>query len=153
MHSRIFQVSLEPIDKSNYITESDYWDHWFTHEIADYVNADCDRDEDVKWLSDCAKGYAVGSDDNGEYFIVTSKTEYFGQAFERFKSTLDRIKDCTIEDFVQGFYEMWMLKDAYENRFSFYVDADGELLNFDKFIRLCVTGEKYYIGGIIDYHC
>ena len=48
MHSRIFQVSEKPIDKADYIGESDYWDHWFTNSVADYVSEDCYRDEDLK---------------------------------------------------------------------------------------------------------
>lgn len=153
MHSRIFQVSLNPISDLDYITESDYWDHWFTNSVADYVNGDCDRNNDIKWLTKCAKGYTIGSDENGEYLIITSKTEYFSLAFKYFKETLDKIKDYTVENFAQGFHEMWSLKNAYEEKFGFYVDADGELLSFDSFVRLCAEGEKYYIGGTIDYHC
>lgn len=154
MHSRIFQVSEKPIDKADYIKESDYWDHWFLNSVADYVNEDCNRNEDIEWLKDCAKGYSIGCDENGEYLIVESKEEYFKQSFARFKETLDKIKDYTIDDFIKGFHEMWMLKDAYEEKFGFYVEFDGYgLITFDSFIRHCNTETKYYIGGTIDYHC
>lgn len=155
MHSRIFQVSLNSIKKEDYIDESNYWDHWFLNEVADYVSEDCNKDEDIQWLKDCCEhhGLEFGADDNGEYFIVKSKSEYFQSNFNRFKEALDKIKDCTLDDFAKGFHEMWMLKDAYEEKFGFYVDADGELLSFDRFVRLCATGEKYYIGGTLDYHC
>ena len=48
MHSRIFQVSMEPIEKDDYILERDYWDHWFTREIADYVNGSTNRNDDIR---------------------------------------------------------------------------------------------------------
>lgn len=153
MHSRIFQVSLEPIDKSCYIGESDYWDHWFLNSVADYVSEDCDRNEDIEWLRDCVEGITFGCDDNGEYFIINSREEYFRRSFEKFKTTLDKIKNCDLEDFSKGIHEMWALKDAYNKKFGFYVDADGELMSFDSFVRLCATEEKYYIGNSLDYHC
>ena len=40
---------------------------------------------------------------------------------------------------------MWSLSNAYEEKFGFYVDADGEVLTFDSFVRSCATNEKYYI--------
>ena len=151
MHSRIFQVSMEPINKEEYICDSDYYEHWFTIEFADYVSDDCDREADIEWLSSCAKGYSIENDDNGEYLIVTNKEEYFTNAYKRFIEELDKIGRPTLEEFVNGI-SLWSLNNADEDKFSFYVDADGELMTFDAFIRRCVTNEKYYIGGTVDYH-
>ena len=47
---------------------------------------------------------------------------------------------------------MEFLDQAVEDQFGFYVDADGELMTFDAFIRRCAINEKYYIGGTIDYN-
>lgn len=154
MHSRIFQVSLKPIEKCDYITENDYYDHWFTREWADYVSGDCDRKDDIQWLKDCyeTKGVEFGADDNGEYIIIKNKQSYFEDTFKNFMELIDKIKNYTLEDFTNGIHEMWSLKNAYEDKMGFYADADGELLTFDDFIRQCVTEEKYYIGGTIDYH-
>ena len=153
MHSRIFQVSLEPINKADYIEESNYWDHWFLNEVADYVVDSDDRNADIAWLKDCEKGYTVNHDANGDYLVITSRTDYFKNAFKRFAETLEQIKNCTIENFATGMYEIWGLENSYEDKFGFYVDADGELMTFDSFVRHCAEGEKYYIGGTIDYHC
>lgn len=153
MHSRIFQVSMEPIEKDDYILESDYWDHWFTREIADYVNGSTNRNDDIRWLMMCCDGFTFDNDDKGEYFIVEDKEIYFKEKFERFMQTIDKIKDYTLEDFSKGFFEMWGLKDAYEDKYGFYIDADGELITLDRFIRACALNAKYYIGGTIDYHC
>lgn len=156
MHSRIFQVSKNPIHKIDYIEESNYYDHWFTNEIADYVDGGTDRDDDIQWLDSCAKGYEVAVDDNGYYFVVNNKEQYFAEAFNRFKEALVEIGEPTIEDFIKGI-DLWKLKDANEDKFGFYVDYDGfdygsELLTFDRFMRMCELGTKYYIGGTIDYH-
>ena len=152
MHSRIFQVSMNPIPKEDYIRESFYYDHWFTSEIADYVNGDTDRENDIEWLQGYSDAFIFGADDGGKYFIVQNKEKYFEPNFKRFMEALNKIKDCTIQDFATGFFDMWTLKDAYEDKFGFYVNADGETMTFDSFVRGCATGEKYYIGATIDYH-
>jgi hypothetical protein len=148
-------VSTRPIDKADYITESDYYDHWFTHSIADYVNEDCYRDEDLKWLEDCydEKGIKFGVDNSGEYLIIESKKAYFENSFNKFMETLDKIKNYTIDDFAQGFFEMWILKKSYEDKFGFYMDTeDNELITMDSFVRTYPENVKVYIGGTIDYH-
>ena len=155
MHSRIFQVSTEPIDKADYIKESDYYDHWFTKSIADYVDDDCYRDEDLKWLEDCYEneGIKFGVDSNGEYLIIENKEVYFANSFKRFRKLLDKIKDVTLQDFVEGIHEIYSLKSAYEDKFGFYMELDGwGLITMDSFVRGCPENVKYYIGKSIDYH-
>lgn len=151
MHSRIFQVSMRPIEKADYIRENDYYEHWFTREIADYVSEDCDRDAGIEWLKECSRGYEIGKDIKGEYLIVTSKENYFKDAFERFQKAFNEISKTTFYDFVNGI-NLWNLNDANEDKFGFYVDADGELMTFDSFVRGCVCNEKYYIGNVLDFH-
>lgn len=76
-------------------------------------------------------------------------------AFLRFSK---KIEHCTLEEFANGIEGMFQLKDAYDDRFSFYVysddeDDDGDNLDtFDSFIRGAEIGVKYYIGGTVDYH-
>ena len=154
MHSRIFQVGLSPIEKDDYITEDTYFDHWFTNEWADYVSEDDDRKDSIEWLKGSygQKGIEFGVDDNGEYFIVKSRQAYFEDSFKAFTEIINKIKEYTLDDFTYGFHEMWSLKNAYEDKTGFYVDADGELMTFDGFVRVCATEEKYYIGGTLDYH-
>lgn len=152
MHSRIFQVSSEPIAKEDYIEEAVYYDHWFLNSIADYV-ADSNRNEDIDWLKNCYDGLTFGKDDIGEYFVVKSKEQYFQPKFKRFKNAIDSIKSCTLEEFTKEMFAVWELKNAYEERFGFYVDWDDDVMTLDNFIRCCVTDVKYYIGGTIDYHC
>ena len=154
MHSRIFQVSRTPIETYDYIEEMDYIDHWFTNSVADYVSDNCNRNDDIEWLKQCRRGLAVDCDENGEYLMITSKTEYFSHSFERFKKILNKIKDCTLEEFSEeGYVDMWGLKNEYEEKFGFYIDNDGDLNSLDSFVRRYEEGKKYYIGGTVDYHC
>ena len=153
MHSRIFQVSMKPIEKIYYIDESNYYDHWFTREIADYVDDDTNRVEDINWLASCAKGIIVSSDEDGEFLIVTDREKYFRNAFDAFQEAIETIKDFTITEFINcSSYDIWKVNNAYEDKYGFYVDADGELITLDRFVRTCALNAKYYIGATIDYH-
>lgn len=153
MHSRIFQVSMEPILKTYYINESNYYDHWFTREIADYISDSTNRAEDIDWLASYGKGIVVSADEDGEFLIVTDREKYFKNAFEDFKEAIDEIKNCTITEFSKGLHNMWKITSAYEDKYGFYVDADGELITLDRFVRTCALNAKYYIGATVDYHC
>lgn len=157
MHSRIYQISKNPIDKDDYIEESNYWDHWFTNSVADYVNGDTDRDSDIKWLKNCYdnNGLSFGADNGGEYFIVEDKRKYFAKRFDTFKKILRELSDATLDDFVSGAYggKVYTLKAAYNDEFGFYIDGeDIGMETFDSFIRYSENGDKFYIGGTIDYH-
>lgn len=157
MHSRIFQISKTPIDECDYIEESNYYDHWFTNSVADYVNGNTDRNYDIQWLKDCYenKGISFGADDNGEYLVVEDKTKFFSKRFEVFKDATNKLSVTTLDDFISGECgsSLYSLKSAYNDKFGFYVeDEDFGLETFDGFMRYAAVGTKYYIGTTIDYH-
>ncbi len=157
MHSRIFQISTTPIDKEDYIEESDYWDHWFTNSVADYVNGDTNRESDIEWLKDCYDndGLSFGADSGGEYFVVEDKSKYFTKRFEMFQKTLRELSEVTLDDFANGACsgKVYNLNATYDDEFGFYVDGeDTGMETFDNFIRYCNNGGKFYIGSTIDYH-
>jgi hypothetical protein len=159
MHSRIYQISKTPIDKEDYIEESNYYDHWFTNSVADYVDDDTNRDDDIEWLKDCyeKKGLYFGQDDNGEYFIVEDKTKFFEANFEKFQKELKELSEKTLDDFMggEGNMSLYRLKSSYDDEFGFYIDDDGEyhgVATFNRFMRCATVGTKYYIGATIDYH-
>ena len=100
MHSRIFQVSTNPINETDYIDECCYWDHWFINEVADYVANSTDRDGDIEWLMEYSKGIIISEDENGKFLIVTDKEKYFKNAFENFQEAINKVSKYTIDDFI-----------------------------------------------------
>ena len=157
MHSRIYQISTKPIHKDDYISEDKYYDHWFLNSVADYVNDDTDRAEDIQWFKDCYEKYGIsfGVDDSGEYFIIEDKLKYFEANFKRFKEVFNELSSMTLEEFADGkcSMSMYQLKEAYEERFGFYVDGDEiGMSTLDEFVRYA-NETKWYIGATIDYHC
>lgn len=155
MHSRIFQVSTQPIDKSDYIKESFFYEHWFLDQIADYVDAETDRQDDIEWLKGCYKqGITFGADENGEFFTITDKNEFFKTKFKAFKDALQKLSAMTIDEFVNDecHLDMYNMRQAYNETYGFYVCEDEDLQTMDTFIRYAETDTKYYIGATIDYH-
>ena len=169
MHSRIFQLSTEPIHTSDYISEYHYdCEHWF-FDIADYVCSHrAERNSDIEWLKQCYKGITFGTDEHGEYLIVENKAEYFQPKFDKFKTVLvENFQNCTLEQFIKGYNQaLFMLNDAHNDKYGFYADVSGkinmwdneicnidsELYTFDGFVRDAISNQKYYIGGTLDYH-
>ena len=157
MHSRIYQISNTPIDKCDYIEENKYYDHWFTNSVADYVDGNTDRGDDIQWFKDCYenRGLSFGADDGGEYFVIEDKLKYFTPKLEEFKTQIEELLNATVEDFASVKLDMniYRLRMAYEEKFGFYIDGDDwGVCTLDDLIRSNYNGSKFYIGATIDYH-
>lgn len=152
MHSRIFQLSEVPVDKEDYITEDEFIDG-FVGMIADYVSSDTDRREDIQWLCSALKEYGIIYDENEEsiIFLEGFKKKYFKERFEKLRTTL---QNMSLEEFSSDSLAAFELASLIENRFSFYVYYEYTWQSLDNFVRSELKeGQKYYIGGTLDYHC
>ena len=152
MHSRIYQISTEPIDEEEYFDESDFYEHWFLGAIADYVSEDTDRDEDITWLGRVNKEVFQITD--GKLQVI-SKEGYFEKSYENFQELIEKMSDITLKDFQTAKCDsaMWKLKNTYDDEFSFYMySEDYGLETLDHFMRRVEDGDIYYIGGTLDYH-
>lgn len=156
MHSRIIQLNKNPILKREHITGADFYDHRFNGAIADYVSEDTDREEDIKWLLSTIGDGMIGSDELGVYLQITSKNKYFEPRYKDFMTSIETIKSCTLEEFIEDkiHYYWYTAETAYNDKFDMYIMTEkyGELLTITEFMRRCEVGVKYYIGGTLDYH-
>ena len=75
MHSRILQITKEKLDRSDWISASDYYDHWFTNSVADYVDDDVDRDSDLDWFFSSMDGVVERNKRNKSKFKVVDKND------------------------------------------------------------------------------
>lgn len=152
-HSRIFELSTEPITKDEYVTESTFYDG-FVGSVADYVDGNTDREEDIKWLLYVVEGYGVTYNKENQSIIFNEdfKLNYFKEKFESFKIAAHNI---TFEQFA-GVNSMglgiYTLKNYIEDKYGFYIYKDGLWSTLDSFVRDLKEGVTYYIGAIIDYH-
>ena len=170
MHSRIFQVSKEPINEDDYISESTFYDSSFIGEVADYVNEDTDRADDIAWLKDYIEGSGgieINEDENT--ITIVDKRQFFERSFNTFKELLEKLADINIVQFSrtaeQGDLEnsrfafsslMYDLEcEAEGDKFGFYIYDDedyGYPTRLDEWVRSTKNGDKYYFGATIDYH-
>ena len=163
MHSRIFQLESNPVDEDNRINE-DTIPEWFTNSIADYVSdvKGEDRDGDIEWLMRTDFGKVCQRDGDKITFNIYVDA-FFDTYFEQFKKAVEDLSKITFDQFVgvrkQGIpyeksleHQMFLLKDAYDDRFGFYVWYDDELYTMHSWMRQVKPCEVYYLGGIVDYH-
>lgn len=159
MHSRIFQMTEAVKDKKDYIKPSDYYDHWFTSSVADYVSEAGEREEEIQdWLSDI-KGCRIEREGKRFVFLVEDKKAFFKQKYEGFVFRLNKLTEYSFEDFCEGnagmSSMMWHLNNCYSGGFELYIEDSGEwegVQTLEKFIRRAEEGKRYYIGGVVDYH-
>jgi len=163
MHSRIFQITKEKLPKSEWISSNDYYDHWFTNRIADYVDDDVNRDSDLDWFFSVMEGVVRRDEKNGNKFKVIDKLEYFRTRHEEFIHALNELQSITIRQLAGEepikpcglSYLKYKLDSAYNDEYSFYVDDNHEwagLDTLDEFMRRVHDGDEFYIGGVVDYH-
>lgn len=150
MHSRIFQLTKEPVAKNEWLTEEDFFESDFIGSVADYVKTqpEIERQEDVEWLVQGTKGiFAL----EGEKVRVLpgAKHAYFAERYNQFKEKADSL---TLDDFCCG-NGTWELCETIQEKFSFYIyDEYGGWKPLDLFVREVEEGDVFYIGGIVDYH-
>lgn len=160
MHSWIIQVSNQPIKKEDYITEDLFYDG-FVGNIADYVNKL--NDEEATYFKNNI-GQIEGLKVDGRAFSVVDKDKFFEKRYKEFTSSVEKLSNVTFEEFKNDpnysvYTNVLWTMDAYEDEYGIYVYLyiDGGCYSYmplSKFIRRYVKSprEKWYIGGVIDYH-
>lgn len=165
MHSRIFQISKNPIKKEDYFSADRYYagehEH-FVDTIADYVDDDTNRNSDIQWLKECLGSIVdFNTDENGNtLFTINNKLDYFQNKFTEFKKLLQQLENITLEDFA-GYgnmkikLQMYRIQESYSDKYDFYMDDNHEnlgLVPLDEFLRSVNEGDTFYIGASVDYH-
>lgn len=154
MHSKIFQVSKQPIAKKDYYNADKYLD-WFVGEIADYTD-DIHDEQDIisclEWLGE-VNGLSVGV--GNRTLCVESRALYFKDRYTSFQHALRKVQNADFEAFCDDVmlkYNVSALAGVYNDRFGFYIDFDDDLMSLDEWVRYVKEGRMFYIGAVIDYH-
>lgn len=139
MHSRIIELSKDPILKHERMCESSVPD-WFYHSIADYTDADTDRDHDIKWFLDAvARVVDVAEDGKSFTFKPKAKQKYFERQYHAFLDKACELTGISLDAFVgEAKYDigmaMYKLNEHYQDKEAHvhdlgvagvYVPADG----------------------------
>jgi ribosome biogenesis SPOUT family RNA methylase Rps3 len=149
MHSRVFELTKEPILEDNWLNEDDLCDTSFIGEIADFVTTSpkSEREADIQWLLGHKPGVFSRS---GDKLIITASTKraYLG---ERYADLKKHVAQLSFTDFCDDF-KVCILKRMILDTGSFYVYDNGYWSPLDTFIRDASEGDVFYVGGIVDYH-
>ena len=151
MHSRIFQISKEPIKEEDYIDMDDMPDSFY-EKIADYVWSSS-RESDIDWLKEKLTEVAEFS---GDHFTIINKKKYFEDKYVRFINKAKELENISLEDFIEGKagYIIYFLEAEEDDKWGFYVyQSPGNYYEtLDLFMRCAQEGKIYYIGNTLDYH-
>jgi hypothetical protein len=156
VHSRIYQIATDPVKKEDYISEHDFFDHWFTDSIADYVSGEVNRAADIKWFRDRLAGIAAFDTLDSFVIVPGGREAYFTRAYESFVAAREKTVKLGLAEFASnGEFDglMHQMRNAFCGKYEFYVSSDEfDTIPLDDFIRKAEIGRRYYIGGTLDYH-
>lgn len=160
-HSRIFQVSIQPIEVDDYATSSDFYDNCsdFAGYIDDEQEGD-DRKEDIGDLADTLKDLFT-LDENGETLTYKGEAAMasFKQAWAgRLREEADKVTADNILQWKPRYDVRRTCEDTHlRTSYRFYIDGwNGCAGPCDDLIEYVADkmkeGDKLYIGAVIDYH-
>lgn len=157
MHSRIIELSKEPVDKESRLTASDIDADSIIYHVADYVDdtEEENRSNDFRYF---LKRPGLVVDETNETVTLEDKTVYFTGSYQAMREAAQKLLQFSLDDFSREdktdlIMTMYNLKSAYDADDEVYVSTPIGLYTMDRFVReYWKTGETYYIGGIVDYH-
>ncbi len=162
MHSKIFQVEKEPVEKYNMISEYDV-PEWFLTSIADYVD---DVNECYVTELQGSLIYMVGDEEQSKdgKLVVTEESrkaylkkcfDYFNLSRKEYEKFLEtHSEEEVFEDFCKfGMAETltYRARESLSDKFGYYIYSNGCLETLGAWLRYMKPG-TYYLGSVIDYH-
>lgn len=151
----IIQLTKERLNPDEYIDEEFYYDN-FVGVIADYVNGDVNRDNELKFFErELGSAARFTSPDS---FKIIDKKSFFRGAFLNFQENLRIMGIYTLEQFSGDIpsdidFDFYKLRKSYSDKFGTYIEWEGGTVPIADFLRYADTNATYYIGGIVNYHC
>ena len=148
MHSKIIEISETPIEREEYITEGCFCDEEFNH-FADYLQGVKPESEEkiIEWID----RYGI-FERNGRELTLLDVSPFLEKWREKIK---ERANNIDFSDTLALYRLRKIIKETHvDASLRFYFGEEfmtlGELVhwlyNFHK------PGDKFYIGGILDYH-
>ena len=151
----VFQLEDEPIkeeDKLNLNTVE--YDEWFMHSVADWLEEEEEGEEytneDIVHALLTELGAAATYNEEENSITIVHRDIFFKTNYEKFKELSENV---TFEQF-KDWYWVYNVKDCIAPLFCTYIYNNSTLTNIHDFMRdNCKDGDKFYIGGAVQYHC
>ena len=156
MHSKIYQISLKPLEKEDYLKPSDLYEN--SQDFADYIGDEFEGDsriECIEYLSECLSEFFdyVG---NGT-LLYKGMGDFLTDWVEQIKLLADSITPENVLKELNLYYLSSVTEKTHKNMSSrFYIEDyncfAGPLSDLVEFLATRKEGEKIYVGSVIDYH-
>lgn len=131
MHSRIIELSKEPVLKQERISEASI-PEWFCNTIADYTDANTDRDHDIKWFLSRVGNYVDVAEDGQSFtFRPKAKQMHFERSYHTFLDKVCELTGISLGAFVgETKYDigmaMYKLNDCFNDKVGYiYISIDS----------------------------
>ena len=159
MHSRIIELSKDPILKNERMCESSVPD-WFYHSIADYTDADTDRDHDIKCFLDAvARVVDVAEDGKSFTFKPKAKQKYFERQYHAFLDKACELTGISLDAFVgEAKYDIGMAMYKLNEHYQDSLGDDYYDLLANRYLKVVVRYlseealRKYSFSTLVWYH-
>ena len=158
MHSRIIELSDQPIPADERMGVLDI-PEWFTHSIADYVNANTDRVADIHWFMEDMVGVATLISEHDQLrFLEDAKRVSFGRTYPKFIEAAKKVVEMPLDEFsgcVSAYnaeLKMYHLEESFRDKYGFYILFGGSLTPLEEWLRNADVSHPYYFGATFDYH-
>lgn len=159
MHSRIFQISTQQVNKDNYIDENTFIQGDF--DFYDYC-ANINNEERKEDIANLVK-YALPK---GMFELTSDDTICYKGGVEQWKEEFvanvrKKAEALTVENMMEWsstYYLKRAIEDPLNTDYHFYLDGEGRQFFAESsfaFIKIVCTlepGATLYIGGVVDYH-
>lgn len=149
----IFQLEYEPIKEEDKLDlDTVECDDWFMNSVADWLNSDSETDtnEDIVQALLAELGAAVTYNKEENSITIVHRDMFFKTNYEKFKELSENV---TFEQF-QDWYWVHKTRNCIDPLFCTYIYNEAILISIHDFMRdYCKDGDKFYIGGAVQYHC
>lgn len=171
MHSRIYELKNSRDDENELdedIFETSFYDKYGIDYTSNIPTDSDDYKDSVAWFANAYKDH-ITFDAKDNSIIFSNIPGLMEDRYDTFQELLEKLQACSLEDFAgckkhtgnvledpDASYLMWQLKDAWSSDNEFYIFYDGYARPLFQFLRDLTDEQKkqkFYIGGILDYHC
>lgn len=163
MVGKIFQIEKQPISEDGYITPDDFCESRFLETSADYILDNDDRDEGIQALQALLQGRNIScfrESDSSFVILPGGREAYFAPAYKAFVDAREASMKMGLTEFANDephsdfSYILWRMNNYYCSKVDSYISSEEfGIIPLDKFIRQAELGARYYIGGVLNYHC
>ena len=157
----VYQLSVNPIDDENIMTEESAYEYdqmaEYVYEVGDRMSAETYFADKLLTFNTEQELVSIARKPDGTIESITFRegfqAAYFAPSYAKYMASLAKLSTMsTPEDFLKGALEEQIsrLQSAYNNQFGDYVyTEDCEFVTFDDFIRYVAIDMPYYLGGIL----